>query len=545
MSDKEAFGLSRREVLAGLGTIGVASAGAGLGTTAYFSDREDFEGNQLVAGELDLLVDWTEHYSDWMGKETEVDVFMTDPDDPAYTPVPTYDFPMLWVADKDLFQEYTTIESFPDTADAGMENDGIQDVVPSDDECAYIKKYLRDGSGGWISPLASSARTNGTVNGQTTNVTVGDLANSDPLINIEDVKPGDFGEVTFSLHLCDNDGYIWMNGRIDPNATSENGLTEPEAKDPDEKDGVVELLKELRAVIWYDYGTDADGDGYPWEGPYATNPTDPDEGDNVQQAGEPTLVTHGSLASVMTALNAGDLGIALDAVPNNGSTQVMPMGGMGGSLPGKTDWNETFYPKPQQGIVECGDVNSDWTTAKKLEGGTQLPVNGDVAVFSTSSGMLAIQGFGEDDGQPYSIAFESTFPVAGVLVKGGRDSYGWTPVGQSYSSGTTGFDYDFANDTYTGADPNSDPVLYAPDNQGGNQASISNVQFCIEPNGDEPPNGENGRECFRASTTVSIGFAWYLPVDHANEIQTDTVGFDLGFYTEQCRHNDGSGQPPE
>jgi hypothetical protein len=30
-------------------------------------------------------------------------------------------------------------------------------------------------------------------------------------------------------------------------------------------------------------------------------------------------------------------------------------------------------------------------------------------------------------------------------------------------------------------------------------------------------------------------------VDHANEIQSDSVRFDLGFYTEQCCHNDGSG----
>ncbi|WP_438266715.1 vWA domain-containing protein [Haloarchaeobius amylolyticus] len=56
----------------------------------------------------------------------------------------------------------------------------------------------------------------------------------------------------------------------------------------------------------------------------------------------------------------------------------------------------------------------------------------------------------------------------------------------------------------------------------------------------DPELGE--RECFAASETHYIGFAWYLPVDHANEIQTDSVVFNLGFYTEQCRHNDGSGQ---
>jgi hypothetical protein len=53
------------------------------------------------------------------------------------------------------------------------------------------------------------------------------------------------------------------------------------------------------------------------------------------------------------------------------------------------------------------------------------------------------------------------------------------------------------------------------------------------------------RECFVPGVNHYIGFAWYLPVDHANEIQTDSVQFDLGFYTEQCRHNDGAGMEPE
>jgi hypothetical protein len=32
-----------------------------------------------------------------------------------------------------------------------------------------------------------------------------------------------------------------------------------------------------------------------------------------------------------------------------------------------------------------------------------------------------------------------------------------------------------------------------------------------------------------------------VPTDVGNEIQTDSASFDLGFYTEQCRHNSGSG----
>ncbi len=50
------YSLSRRRVLAGLGAVGLASAGAGLGTSAYFSDEESFEENTLTAGELDLAV---------------------------------------------------------------------------------------------------------------------------------------------------------------------------------------------------------------------------------------------------------------------------------------------------------------------------------------------------------------------------------------------------------------------------------------------------------------------------------------------------------
>lgn len=48
--------LSRRNVIGGIGVIGLATAGAGLGTTAFFSDEESFDGNTLTAGELDLFV---------------------------------------------------------------------------------------------------------------------------------------------------------------------------------------------------------------------------------------------------------------------------------------------------------------------------------------------------------------------------------------------------------------------------------------------------------------------------------------------------------
>jgi hypothetical protein len=54
--------LSRRKIPGGTGAIGIAGLGAGLGTTALFSNGEQFANNQLVAGELDIKVGWEEHY---------------------------------------------------------------------------------------------------------------------------------------------------------------------------------------------------------------------------------------------------------------------------------------------------------------------------------------------------------------------------------------------------------------------------------------------------------------------------------------------------
>jgi hypothetical protein len=57
---------------------------------------------------------------------------------------------------------------------------------------------------------------------------------------------------------------------------------------------------------------------------------------------------------------------------------------------------------------------------------------------------------------------------------------------------------------------------------------------------DDAPDSD-GRDCFDPGVTYYIGFGWWLPSDIGNEVQGDSVSFDLGFYTEQCRNNDGSG----
>lgn len=56
MTDKR-YQLSRRKALAGLATVGVAGAGAGLGTSALYNDTERLNNNTIQAGTTNLIVE--------------------------------------------------------------------------------------------------------------------------------------------------------------------------------------------------------------------------------------------------------------------------------------------------------------------------------------------------------------------------------------------------------------------------------------------------------------------------------------------------------
>lgn len=214
------IGLSRRSVLAGLGTIGLASAGAGLGTSAYLADQETFENNQLTAGDLDMTVGWSEQYFgrtadigdgvrryDGMGTGDASDLHAGE------TGVPVDDAWLVAVEDPDAFL-------------ASIEQERV-DI--SADPC-----------GGLNVPTGLDAQG-------------GDR----PVVSLSDVKPGDFGGMVFDFALCDNPGYAWMNATL--RATAENGHSEAEGADEDETHGVVELLDEVRMAVWVADGGDGPG----------------------------------------------------------------------------------------------------------------------------------------------------------------------------------------------------------------------------------------------------------------------------------------------
>lgn len=221
MSDNE-IDISRRKLLGGLGVIGGAGAIGGSSTAALLWDEEVFGNsdnpNILQAGELDLKVDWEEHYVDWIGAETEYDVLMLDGDPvpPGYVGLPTPQDPLVAVPQEDIdaFMEATTVE----TSD---EFDGPDDINASDENAPH------------------------------------DLVDQpDPVITLQDVKPGDFGEVTLSYHLFGNPGFVTVCA--DVLADEDNGITEPEDKvnghEPDDSDGTEggDLGDHLQSALWYD-----------------------------------------------------------------------------------------------------------------------------------------------------------------------------------------------------------------------------------------------------------------------------------------------------
>jgi predicted ribosomally synthesized peptide with SipW-like signal peptide len=609
MTSDNHFRISRRKVLAGLGTIGIASAGAGLGTSAYFSDQETFENNSITAGTLDMLVDWEEHY--YNGTIGAGFAQLASPEDEgAYVlPAPT-DNPdsrpiaIEFTGDedpqvaKDLFWDATSIEALPDENDDGQQDEFDDAIVCTEDVLVDV--------GGDNGGLSSGKRTENDY-----------TASGDPLVNLDDVKPGDFGEVTFSFHLCDNPGYVWMNGELV--SAAENDHTEPEDGDPqsvgpaDEVSGPldletsqVELLDEMRVRMWYDpdCNNQIDEESEDLDIMIAIDASGSIDGDAETEGTEAYNLVQGVEAFIAALPTNGSVQVgALDFGVNNGISGFSPLGAPGAL--------SISYPAP-------GD-----------RGNTPLPPALDIAEQELYNGTNARSGAQKaiavftDGGPNYESGVE--YSAGGYTAPRGATGYSNDPAATGYEGGTadSSVDTDEMEETALVADEvknSGTPVRIAVVNVGDNptnamtagaistytdlptyledEIASTNFYFDIDlanltaaadslvasvvvgeevffTNGtlrqalvaltgndgrgipldgdrstgfDELTDAENdsNRDCFTGGgTTHCVGFQWWLPVDHANQIQSDSVAFDLGFYTEQCRHNDGTGMIPE
>ena len=574
--------LSRRAVLAGIGGVGAASAGAGLGTSAYLNDTESFENNTITAGELDLKVDWEEHYYD--GSSGGEYVAYSDPGDGAVG-FPDPDNPQVWLTEADIpdFMDATAIEAFPDP-----DNDGSQEVEsdgftyePCEDG-ADLDEDLTPGEG----PATRSD-----------NADTSDDDGPKPLVNLKDVKPGDFGELTLSFHLCDNPGYVWLQAANVSQSGGEN--PDPEVVAEGDEDNDADLAEHIQTVWWYDSRGDNVLQTNCEEKLYlADSGTDPTTlfevtlNDNTGEAELTELLGPGEYSdndfdqtdAIATTpsgdevlfydKSSGHLGtydIAADSFTDEGAISGDPGGVvLAGYSPSGTLWAAS------QDTNELYTVDLMGGPSVTSQGDTGIDLSGADLVFSSDGTMYIWTADTDDDGlykvddpgnDPTAVPVdednigEKEERITGLAIRGGgngdivasdrdndeihvvdrtdgsiADSYEMTLDGSPY-------EYDFGDMTagaYCGEvfrrGTLADDLGRLDDGEGipldGNRASP------FEELTGDPFAGS--RECFDPSVSHYIGFAWWLPTDVGNEIQGDSVSFDLGFYAEQCRHNDGT-----
>ncbi|WP_336024361.1 multicopper oxidase domain-containing protein [Halobellus salinisoli] len=194
--------LTRRHILAAFGATGIGAVTSGQ-TWSMFSDTETTQ-STLVAGEFDMKVDWQEIYNG-----EPVDAYPDENDDDEQDEIETRD--------------EIARERYGVYYDA-LDRDEQADVEASfRGQFADLSKLFDDGGG------------------------------RPPVLEFDDVKPGDSGSVSFSLHLFDNPGFVWLTGELLEN--DENGQTEAEvAAEGEDVTGVGELPEVISARAVYEDG---------------------------------------------------------------------------------------------------------------------------------------------------------------------------------------------------------------------------------------------------------------------------------------------------
>ncbi|MFH1657480.1 MAG: SipW-dependent-type signal peptide-containing protein [bacterium] len=181
--------------------------------------------------------------------------------------------------------------------------------------------------------------------------------------NFDDLKPGDWGEDTISLHVNNNDAWVCAN--ITLTSDLENGITEPEM-DLDDTDLKGELADAVNFIWWAD------------------------DGDNVLEVGETVISPNGALGSL--GVNGTYTVTIADSTKN-----IFNQAGAPGPLTGATDY---YIGKAWCfGVMGVTDVQQDGhgkigTNGPTSGRGAGVTCNGaDVTNISQSDSMTADIGF--------------------------------------------------------------------------------------------------------------------------------------------------------
>ena len=240
--------ISRRTVLAGLGTIGIASAGAGLGTTAYFRDEESVAA-ELEAGRLDVKMDYRASYNAWL-PPAETDALVDGPvipDPDNETGVIVGQAPDVRNGDGGPVtgEEWAAFTRASDACVVDDETSLMTELVRVSGQTGTAYSYETDGADDYLGPKGQIY-----VDGET-----------GLMFDLTDVKPKDEGEATVSIHTCGNPAYLWLNATVDDEVTGENGVIEPEVSLDDTDDAAGELANYVYARLWDDVNCNNRPDG--------------------------------------------------------------------------------------------------------------------------------------------------------------------------------------------------------------------------------------------------------------------------------------------
>lgn len=581
MSDNN-LELSRRKILGSVGAVGAAGAAAGLGTSALFSDEESFTNNSITAGTLDMKVDWEEHYSfpQIYGLDDPEAGLNTsrasagDLDNPVAFPpgVEANDDldPILWVdeSDVDTYMNDTAIDALPDTND-----DGVQDEFDETEACSVLTDVGSDEDG-----LSADNRTDNVATNP-----------GDPLINLQDVKPGDFGEATLSFHLCDNPGYVWLNA--DNASADENSVTEPEADDDPDNDtatddgsGDGELLDEVQTAWWYDNNCNnlTDGEGGSGTGEDADVALVLDDSGSISSSerqdiidaaktfvdelasnDQAATVAFGSTAAVEKELtkldNSSDVSDVKSSIDNYGTSGVGNSTNIDGALEAVNGELESTRARTSATPVIVVLSDGAPTANNGIEASDNPDISDDddeAAVEEAdkvkSSGKRIISlGFGLTSGGDAENLMKA---IAGTTANSESEyadyesGSGDAPDDEGdYFSAPNPEDLEGEFEDIAGAIGVDEEIFF--------QGTLGEAITALTDGEGIPLDGDGGndfdeinddadapaRGCFPASpATNCIGFSWWVPTDVGNQIQSDSVSFDLGFTAIQCRNSNGS-----
>jgi hypothetical protein len=554
-------GLSRRRLLGAAGTIGAAATLGGASSLAVFTDEERVANNELVAGNLDLKVGWAEHYSDWSPDEA-VDGVTRGAGGPVFANESA----------RAAFRDATRRERVPE---GGLNDDPCAALgdVPADLDAGSEPRPLLDL--GDVKP--------GDVGGVTF-----DLALCD--------NPG---YLWLDAELRGStDAGITEPERTDPDEYDDVDLpTEgPETVLALENDRLTVLLSfgssgllpflpwtytfpdgTLADVLFSEFFTLQDGSasGDPTVVPTFV-PSFPDRGvpGTAYDATATATVDGVTVAVTRTfTLDPVDALLAVDyefAVIGGGSVDLVLTQFVDYDLAGPAGDTATFRRDEARGFDYVEQVQPDALgTDEDLYAGFAAARESDAHDVNASFGPFdrvlagdALPGgdaFGPGDPQ---FALEYSL---GTLEPGERatlaGAFALARAPLSLKANLVKPRVAFGGGDL--ADAIQTTVWYGTDDDapGGDEQVVftgSLAQFlslAATGNGltldgapatpfDEARGDPTaaGRDCFTPTPAVhNLGLGWALPVDHANELQSDAVAFDLGFYAEQCRHNDGAG----